>query len=210
MAVGVRPLLQRFVTRWEKGPLNGNVALVFVALLLSACATEWIGIHALFGAFLLGVLIPHDSRLARELHDRLQTVVSVLLLPAFFAYTGMRTRIDLISGGQAWALCGLIVVVATLGKLGGTFAAARLTGLPNRTAGALGILMNTRGLMELIVLGIGLDLGVIAPDLYAMLVLMALATTLATGPLLGWLDRRENAVTAAGRNPVGARAPPGT
>ena len=109
----------------------------------------------------------------------------VLLLPAFFAYTGMRTEIGLVSGWEQWLICGLIILVASLGKFGGTLAAARLAGLDWRTSSSLGILMNTRGLMELIVLNIGLDLGVISPTLFAMMVLMALVTTLATTPLLG-------------------------
>ena len=109
----------------------------------------------------------------------------MLLLPAFFAYTGMRTQIGLVSGWENWLICGLIILVASLGKFGGTLAAARLAGLDWRTSSALGILMNTRGLMELIVLNIGLDLGVISPTLFAMMVLMALVTTLATTPLLG-------------------------
>ena len=113
----------------------------------------------------------------------------VLLLPAFFAYTGMRTQIGLVSGWEQWLICGLIIVVASVGKFGGTLAAARLAGLDWRTSSSLGILMNTRGLMELIVLNIGLDLGVISPTLFAMMVLMALATTLATTPLLGLLER---------------------
>jgi len=105
-------------------------------------------------------------------------------LPAFFAFTGMRTRIGLASGAEQWLLCGLIIAVATLGKFGGTLAAARLTGLGWRDAAALGLLMNTRGLMELIALNIGLDMKIISPALFAMMVLMALVTTMATTPLL--------------------------
>src|SRR5262249_57960065 len=115
--------------------------------------------HALFGAFLLGVVIPHESRLARDLADRLEDVVVVLLLPAFFAFSGMRTRIDLVSGAQAWLVCGPIVVVAFARKLGGSTIPARLSGLSWRDSSALGVLMNTRGLVELIVLNVGLDLG---------------------------------------------------
>jgi Kef-type K+ transport system membrane component KefB len=114
-------------------------------------------------------------------------VVTVLLLPAFFAATGMRTQIRLVSGLEAWLLCGLIIVVATVGKFGGTLVAARLAGESWRDAAALGTLMNTRGLMELVVLNIGLDLGVISPTLFAMMVVMALVTTMATAPALRWL-----------------------
>jgi Kef-type K+ transport system membrane component KefB len=109
------------------------------------------------------------------------------LLPAFFAFAGMRTRIDLVSGTSAWTICALIVVVATAGKFGGTFIAARVAGLGSRQAASLGILMNTRGLMELIVLNTGLDLGVISPMLFTMMVLMALATTMATTPIVDLL-----------------------
>jgi Kef-type K+ transport system membrane component KefB len=185
MFVLVRPLLRRVVARWDTEPLpRGPIAFVFVALLLSALATEYIGIHAIFGAFLLGAIIPHDSLVARTFTRHLEAVVTVLFLPAFFAFTGMRTRIDLVSGMEQWLLCGLIVVVATGGKFGGTVVAARLTGLRWRQAVALGTLMNTRGLMELIVLNIGLDLQVISPTLFAMMVVMALVTTLATAPVL--------------------------
>lgn len=181
----VRPLLGRIVTRWNTEVLpRAAVAFVFVALLLSALATEAIGIHAIFGAFLLGAVIPSDSAVARSFARQLEPVVTVLLLPAFFAFTGMRTRIDLVTGPHQWLVCGLLIAVATVGKFGGTYAAARLTGLATADAAALGVLMNTRGLMELIVLNVGLDLGVISPTLFSMLVLMALVTTIATAPLL--------------------------
>ena len=160
------------------------MALVLVALLLSALADRSIGIHAIFGAFLFGAVIPHDSPIARALIDKLDDFVTILLLPAFFAFTGMRTEIGLVTGWHAWLVCLAIIVVATLGKFGGTLAAARVIGLGWRDASGLGILMNTRGLMELIVLNIGLDLGVISPTLFAMMVLMALVTTMATGPIL--------------------------
>ncbi len=191
----VRPLLTRLLARFEHEPVpQGIVAFVLVALLLSALATEAIGIHALFGAFLLGAIIPHDSAVARDLDRKLRDLVTVLLLPAFFAFTGMRTQIGLVSGLEAWLLCGLIIIVATAGKFGGTLAAARATGLGWRDGAALGLLMNTRGLMELIVLNIGLDLRVISPALFAMMVLMALATTMATTPLLQLLTPPDTTV----------------
>jgi Kef-type K+ transport system membrane component KefB len=187
----VRPLVARIVPRWEtRGLSKGALAAVFAGLLFSSFITERIGIHAIFGAFLLGAVVPHDSRLARELSEKLEAVVTVLLLPAFFAYTGMRTEIGLLSGLQNWLICGVIILVATLGKFGGTLAAARLTGLSWRDSASLGILMNTRGLMELIVLNIGLDLGVISPTLFAMMVVMAIVTTLATSPILQLLQLR--------------------
>jgi len=137
--------------------------------------------------------VPHDSRIARELHHRLEGLVVVLLLPAFFAFTGLRTQVALVDGARAWLLCLAIIAVASLGKFGGSALAARLTGSGWRDAAALGILMNTRGLVELIVLNIGLDLKVLSPALFAMLVLMALVTTMATTPILGWITRGETA-----------------
>lgn len=190
MLLVVRPLAGRLARSLEGRPIPaGAAAWVFVAVLLSALATEWVGIHAIFGAFLLGAIVPHDSSLARHVTAKLEDAASGLLLPAFFAFTGMRTQIGLVSGTDAWLMCGLIVLVATVGKFGGTLAAARLTGLDWRMSASLGVLMNTRGLMELIVLNVGLDLGVISPTLFAMMVLMALATTLMTGPALNWIER---------------------
>jgi Kef-type K+ transport system membrane component KefB len=181
----VRPVATRLLARFDEVRLtHGIAALIFAALLLSALATEVIGIHAIFGAFLLGAIIPHNSAIAQVFTRKLDEVVTVLLLPAFFAFTGMRTRVGLVSGLEQWLVCGLIVVVATAGKFGGTLLAARLTGLGWRDSVGLGVLMNTRGLMELIVLNIGLDLNVISPTLFAMMVLMALVTTMATTPTL--------------------------
>ncbi|MFO1094334.1 MAG: cation:proton antiporter, partial [Planctomycetaceae bacterium] len=169
----VRPILSRVAHARYFSELNqGTLAAVFVALLLSALTTEWIGVHAIFGAFVLGAIVPHDSVIARELPEKLQNIIAVLFLPAFFAFAGMRTKIGLVSGLDAWLICGLIILVATLGKFGGTIVAARATGLGWRDSAALGSLMNTRGLMELIVLNIGLDLGVISEKLFAMLVIM--------------------------------------
>ena len=159
-------------------------AVVCAALLLTALMAEWIGIHALFGAFLLGTQIPHNSTLAGDIRDKCEDLVLVLLLPVFFAFTGMRTQIGLVSETRDWLACIVIIAVASLGKFGGSFLAARLTGSDWREAASLGVLMNTRGLMELIVLNIGLDLGVLSPALFSMFVIMAILTTLATAPIL--------------------------
>jgi Kef-type K+ transport system membrane component KefB len=185
-----RPLLSRlFRSEWCRSEELSPAAVsgTFLAVLLAALATEAIGIHAVFGAFLLGAVIPHDSRIAMEFAVKLKDLVTVLLLPAFFAYTGLRTQISLVSGLDSWMWCGAIILVATVGKFGGTLIAARVTGLGWRESAALGTLMNTRGLMELIVLNIGLDLGVISPTLFAMMVVMALVTTGITAPVLHWL-----------------------
>ena len=164
-------------------------AVVCAALLLSALVTERIGVHALFGAFLLGTVIPHNSVLARDIRARCEDLVVVLLLPVFFAFTGMRTQIGLVHGTRDWTACILIVGVASLGKFGGSFLAARWTGLDWREAASLGVLMNTRGLMELIVLNVGLDLGVLSPVLFTMFVFMAVITTLVTTPILHVLTK---------------------
>ncbi|HEY2485868.1 MAG TPA: cation:proton antiporter [Candidatus Binataceae bacterium] len=190
----IRPLMTRLTTLYgNRGRLTqGVMAILFVALLASALFTDLIGIHAVFGAFALGAVIPHDSGMARDLTDRLEDLLVVMLLPAFFAFTGLRTQISLVAGPAQWMMCGLIVLVASIGKFGGSALAARLTGLKWRDSAALGILMNTRGLVELIVLNIGLDLGVIAPKLFAMLVIMALVTTFATTPILSLLITGES------------------
>lgn len=170
-------------------------------MLVCALTTEAIGVHAVFGAFLLGAVVPHHSRVAREVTAKLKDVVTVLLLPAFFALTGLRTEIGLLSGWQNWVICVGIVGVATLGKFGGTLAAARFSGHPWRTAAALGAMMNTRGLMGLIVLDIGLGMGVISPTLFAMMVVMALVTTVATAPALRVLGLGEAGEAQAGGAP---------
>jgi len=182
-----RPLLRRTIAKRE--PTPQVLALVLAGLLGSALVTEAIGVHALFGAFVFGAIIPHDSPLARAVLDKLTDFVVVLLLPAFFAFTGLRTNIGLLHGADAWLVCALVTLVATLGKFGGSFAAARLTGLGTREAASLGALMNTRGLVELVALNVGYDLGIISETLFAMLVLMAVVTTFAATPVLQFLER---------------------
>jgi Kef-type K+ transport system membrane component KefB len=165
-------------------------ATVCVSLLVSALVTERIGIHALFGAFLLGAVVPHDSQLARDIRERCEDLVVVLFLPVFFAFTGMRTQAGLLKEPADWLVCVVIILIASAGKFGGSFIAARITGSDSREAASLGVLMNTRGLMELVVLNVGLDLGVLSPSLFAMFVLMAVVTTLATTPILHALSSR--------------------
>ncbi|MGC4086773.1 MAG: cation:proton antiporter [Polyangiaceae bacterium] len=191
MLIVVRPLIARWVRRQEilQRVTQSTTALMLVGLLASALVTEYIGIHALFGAFLLGAMIPHESRLAKSLVQKLEDLVVVFLLPAFFAFTGMRTQIGLVSGWEAWGVCAVVIAVACLGKFGGSAVAARLSGLSWRDSASIGVLMNTRGLMELIVLNIGLDLKVLSPTLFAMMVIMALVTTFATTPVLHLLER---------------------
>jgi Kef-type K+ transport system membrane component KefB/nucleotide-binding universal stress UspA family protein len=189
MFLVVRPLLGRVLRLYEsRGRLTQDVlGLVLLGLLASAAATEWLGIHALFGAFLFGTILPREREFVRDLTEKLEDVTVVFFLPLFFASTGLRTSIGLVSGPEMWGFFGLVMLVAVAGKFGGSTLAARLTGLSWRESGALGILMNTRGLMELVILTIGLDLGVISPALFAMMVLMALVTTFMTTPLLEWV-----------------------
>jgi Kef-type K+ transport system membrane component KefB len=205
----VRPTVVRLTLQQEgrERLTQGIIAVVFILLLLSALTTELIGIHAMFGAFAIGAIIPSDSKLAKEMTSRLEDVLVVLLLPTFFALTGLRTRIGLVSGQEAWILCGLTILVASVGKFGGSFVAARLTGMNSRDASALGVLMNTRGLAELIVLNIGLQLRVINPRVFAMLVVMSLVTTLATSPILYLIRRDELAAVRSGQNGSQSAAP---
>jgi Kef-type K+ transport system membrane component KefB len=195
----LRPAAVWFAHRqsWQDKTSKDSVVIVCAALLLAALATQRIGIHALFGAFLVGAVIPHDSPLARDVNEKFEDLVVVLFLPVFFAFTGLRTQISLVHGLGNWLICLLIILVASLGKFGGGSIAARLTGLPWDEAASLGILMNTRGLMELIVLNVGLDLGVLSPTLFAMLVIMAIVTTLVTTPVLQALTRTRGAAVAA-------------
>ena len=169
-----------------RGAMTQDLMGVILLLVLgSAWVTERLGIHALFGAFLMGVIMPKYQEFVHAVKEKLESLTVVLLLPIYFAFTGLRTSIGLLSGADMWFYCGIIVVVAVAGKFGGATFSARLSGMPWREAGAVGILMNTRGLMELVVLNIGLDIGVISSALYTMMVLMALVTTFVTSPLLG-------------------------
>jgi Kef-type K+ transport system membrane component KefB len=182
----VRPLLRRLETIYkERGEITqGMLALAVLLLLFSALITERIGIHALFGAFLAGAMMPKGEDFIRDLSGKFQDITVVLFLPVFFAFTGLKTSIRLLNDANLWGYCAIIIAVAIAGKLGGAMLAARLTGLAWREAGAVGILLNTRGLMELVILTIGLEAGIISPTVFTMMVLMALFTTVITTPLL--------------------------
>jgi Kef-type K+ transport system membrane component KefB len=196
------PAVRRIIGRGATGTPSKNV-LAFVLLLLigSALTTERIGIHALFGAFLIGVVMPREASFRAALVQRLEEVSAILFLPLFFAFTGLRTQIGLLDGAEGWLMCTAIIAAATLGKLGGTMAAARFSGMGLLDSFSLGALMNTRGLMELIVLNVGYELGILSPRIFAMMVLMALVTTFSTAPLLAFADilrrRRANAPLVA-------------
>ena len=173
---------ERALERTEPG--KGQLAAVILVVVVSSLTTELIGIHALFGAFLAGVIMPPIGDFRHKLSVRVEGISSVLLLPLFFAFTGLRTQIALLHDTRGWLICMSIIVVATAGKLGGSAVTARLTGMGWRESLQLGALMNTRGLMELIALNIGYDLGILSPGIFTMLVVMALITTAMTGPLL--------------------------
>jgi Kef-type K+ transport system membrane component KefB len=185
----VRPMLRRLQVHFERrGRLTQNVvAIIFLLTLLSAYTTEWIGIHALFGAFLMGAVMPKGTRFVRTLSEKLEDYTVIFLLPIFFAYTGLRTQIGLLNNADLWIDTSLIILVACLGKFGGSTFAGRACGLGWSEAATVGILMNTRGLMELVILNIGLQEGVITPAVFAMMVIMALVTTALTTPVLHWV-----------------------
>jgi Kef-type K+ transport system membrane component KefB len=189
MLFPVRSLLARLDAIYQRKKVLSQDVLAFLLIfvLASSWLTEWLGIHALFGAFLAGAVLPKQSGFVHALTEKLNDTAVVLLLPLFFAFTGLRTSIGLVSGAEMWFYTTLIVLVAIAGKFGGSTYAARVSGMPWREAGALGILMNTRGLMELVLLNIGLDIGVLSPALFTMLVLMALITTFMTAPILEWI-----------------------
>jgi Kef-type K+ transport system membrane component KefB len=185
----VRRALRRIVTHYERqgGLTHDILAVVLLLVLASGWMTEFLGVHALFGAFLAGAIMPRHHGLSQELWRRCETLVSTLLLPLFFAFTGLRSSFFLISGAQLWLYCALIIALAIIGKLCGSMVAARINGMSWREATAVGVLMNTRGLVELVILNIGLELGILSQTLFSIMVLMALVTTFMTSPLLSWI-----------------------
>jgi Kef-type K+ transport system membrane component KefB/nucleotide-binding universal stress UspA family protein len=189
----IRPFLRRLqLVHQQQNRLSQHmIALVFLLVLASAFVTEIIGIHALFGAFLMGAIMPKGSKFVHTITEKLDDFTVVFLLPIFFAYTGLRTQIGALNSGTMWMYCGLIIAVACVGKFGGSTVSARLCGLSWRDSAAIGTLMNTRGLMELIILNVGRDLGVINNTVFAMMVIMALVTTALTTPALHWILPRK-------------------
>ena len=187
----VRPVLARLAQHPTANgrPKKSSIAAFFLTLILSAYTAEVIGIHALFGAFLAGAIMPADAKLRESVSGKIHDVAVVLLLPLFFVFTGLRTQIGLLNEGYLWGICGLIILVAVLGKFLGSALAARFVGHTWPDSLSIGALMNTRGLMELVVLNIGYDLGILSPQIFAMMVIMALATTCMTGPALNLIER---------------------
>jgi Kef-type K+ transport system membrane component KefB len=188
----VRPFLEGLSHVYDQKEKKRTpiIALLFVILIVSAYITSVIGIHALFGAFMAGVIMPSSFSFRKIVIDKIEDVSIILLLPLFFVITGLRTQIGLINEGHLWITFGWILLVAVAGKFGGSALAARMVGQSWKDSLSIGVLMNTRGLMQLIVLNIGYDLGILSPEIFAMMVLMALVTTFMTGPaldLINWL-----------------------
>jgi len=166
----------------------GAISLLILFMLASSWTTEKLGVHALFGAFMAGLAIPKNGDFTIKLVDRIESVSLAVLLPLFFALTGLRTRIDLLTDRSVWGYALIIVATAVVGKLAGAAFTARAMGMEWKNAFGLGVLMNTRGLVELVILNAGLDLGILSPALFTMLVLMALATTFMTSPILNLMN----------------------
>jgi len=186
MLLVARPRLSRWLGVDETGESPGRevMAAALIFMTVSALLTEITGIHALFGAFLAGVVMPQSKGFRDGLTLQLENFSSVFLLPLFFAFSGLRTHLGLLNDPTSWLACAGIIAIAMMGKLGGSMLAARFMGMGWNESFTLGALMNTRGLVELIALNIGYDLGILPPRIFAMMVLMALATTFMTGPLL--------------------------
>ena len=186
----VRPFLKRIgdIYAHQDTLSKPVVAIFFVTLLSSAYLSETIGIHALFGAFLAGVIMPQNINFRNIFIEKVEDIALVLLLPLFFVLTGLRTQIGLLNDVRQWEICGIIILVATVGKFIGSAFAAKFTKQSWRDSLMIGALMNTRGLMELIVLNIGFDLGILTPEVFAMMVIMALVTTFMTGPALDFIN----------------------
>lgn len=187
----VRPLLKRITEQKSENKTGhqSNIAIIFVILLLSSYCCEVMGIHALFGAFMTGIIMPLKWDFRNLIINKIEDVSVVLLLPIFFVLTGLRTQIGLLNDSSLWLICFAIIAVAIIGKFGGSFIAAKLSGESTYESLSIGALMNTRGLMELIILNIGYDLGILTPQIFTMMVIMALVTTLMTNPILNLLNR---------------------
>jgi Kef-type K+ transport system membrane component KefB len=188
----IKPLLQKMGNRVvESGTLKKSLlAFLFMVLLLSSYIAESIGIHALFGAFLAGVIMPESPQFRKLVIEKIEDLSVVLLLPLFFVFTGLRTQIGLLNNLHLWTVCSWIILTAVAGKFGGSAISSRITGQGWRDSLSIGALMNTRGLMELVILNIGYELGILSASIFAMLVLMALVTTFMTCPALDLINRK--------------------
>jgi Kef-type K+ transport system membrane component KefB len=193
MIWSVRPLVKRWFSQImsrNRGGLSLNaLAVLLIMILVAALATSLIGIFSIFGAFFFGAILYDQHELRKAVQGRLRDFITVFFLPIFFTYTGLRTDILTMSGRTFWFMCALVLLAASVGKFGGCSLAARLNGLPWRESSMIGVMMNTRGLMELIVINIGYDLGIIPKSVFFMLVFMAVCTTYLTTPILRRLIR---------------------
>jgi Kef-type K+ transport system membrane component KefB len=200
MLFAVRPYLARWlrVRQTDAPPGREVMAAALIFMTVSALLTEIMGIHALFGAFLAGVVMPANKAFRDGLTVQLENFSGVFLLPLFFAFSGLRTHLGSLNDLSSWLICAGIIAIAMLGKLGGSMLAARCQGMNWNESFTLGALMNTRGLVELIALNIGVDLGILSPGIFAMMVLMALTTTFIAGPLLNLAARNNHAASSAG------------
>lgn len=187
----VRPFLRKVGSVYVTGEVISKtfVSFIFLILVISATLTEMIGIHALFGAFIAGVVMPSNIGFRKVMMEKVEDVALVFFLPLFFAYTGLHTEIGLIDTLELWLICGLFILVAVVGKFGGCALAARLVGESWKNSLIVGTLMNTRGLMELVALNIGYEMGVLPPSVFVILVIMALVTTFMTTPMLSIIEK---------------------
>lgn len=198
----VRPFLKKVGEVYaNKEAINKTfVAFILLILIISSCITEVIGIHALFGAFMAGVVMPSNIGFRKVMMEKVEDISLVFFLPLFFAFTGLRTQIGLINSPELWGVCALLVTVAIAGKLGGCAIASRLVGESWKDSLTIGTLMNTRGLMELVALNIGYEMGILPPSIFVILVIMALITTFMTTPLLHlvehYFSRREQKLSS--------------
>jgi Kef-type K+ transport system membrane component KefB len=191
MLLAIRPMLKKMSANktTNEDVKRSTIATIFIVLLLSSYCAEVIGIHALFGAFMAGVIMPLEWDFRKLIINKIEDLALVMLLPIFFIFTGLRTQIGLLNDVSLWGVCGVIILFAVIGKLGGSAIAARIAGETAHDSLAIGALMNTRGLMELIILNIGYDLGILDPQVFAMMVIMALVTTFMTSPLLNLFNK---------------------
>lgn len=190
MLLIVRPVLSRIASEYTVHETVSKtiVAGVFGMMLISAFITEIIGIHALFGAFMAGVIMPDSVRFKHIMSEKMEDVSLVLLLPLFFVFTGLRTEIGLLNDHKSWITAALVILVAVTGKFAGGAIASRFTGQSWKNSLIIGALMNTRGLIELVALNIGYDIGILSPEIFTILVLMALITTFMTGPAMSLIN----------------------
>jgi len=191
MILIVRPILRKVFEKSAKTNVvgNGSMVIILVLLFLSSWVTESIGIHALFGAFFAGLVLPGNADFRKIIIKNIGNLGTVLLLPLFFVISGLRTRIDSLNDMHTLIIGSLVILTAIAGKLGGTALAARFARYSLKDSLSIGALMNTRGLMELIVLNIGYDLGVLSSSMFTIMVLMALISTMMTFPVLDLIER---------------------